>query len=978
MKKMLSPIFLFIALSVSGAIALFTSYTFETVHVRSSDATVVSEQMTTNPWVEERLKEMSLTDKIGQFFMMASSSNKGVEHYLELEKMISDHKIGGVIFFQGEREDLKIAIDRYQAKSKVPLLIAMDAEWGVGMRLSGEGRFPYNYTLGAADDTVLSQKVGRMIAEECRELGIHINFAPVADVNSNPANPVIGFRSFGEHPRLVARHVAATVRGMEAQGVMTSIKHFPGHGDTDTDSHYELPVVNNTYNQINAMDFPPFIAGIKAGAGSVMIGHLNVPSLDPSGTPTSLSKPVIQNYLKKELGFKGLVVSDALRMKAVADRYGATEAVVMAFEAGIDILLIPESLGEAITAIESRVKSGKISEEEIDQRCRKVLQAKYDYIVTPKQYEKFTAGEIQLVKRQVYEKAITVIKNENAHLPIRDYSKRIAVVSIGTTVDPFHSVLKNVGDIDLFHAYSGFEAKKNFSHLLKNYDLVVTTVHTNSVISTKDFGIPKSVSEWVNGIPAEKRDVLVLFGNPLALRNYPELELFESIVVGYENNEICNDRVGQFLVGALPSEAELTITINQKFPISSGVRIEATGRLKDSQPEEVGIDPSKLTKIDEIVHNAIKEGAFPGCQIAVAVKGKLIYHKAFGNHIYTNGKITALSDLYDIASVTKIAASTTALMKLQSQDKFTLNTTLENYLPDLTNNTNYASVRLKDMMAHQAGFVAWVPFYTATLSNGQLRKDLYSSSGNGGNSVAVTPDLFLVKSYTDSIYKRLVNTPRKERGYKYSDLGYYFVKQIVEKQSGLGLDEYLEKEIYKPLGLQTLRYNPLRYFPKDRIAPTENDQIYRKQQIHGTVHDQGAAMLGGVGGHAGLFSNARDLAQLMQLFLDKGSFGGARYIDSDVIEEYTSYQFPNSRRGAGFDKPVLSGSGGPCSDLCSKRSYGHSGFTGTLVWTDPDYDLTFVFLSNRVYPDAENWKIVNMGTRTEIQRVIYEALKAAK
>lgn len=978
MKKILSPLFLLSGLSVAAALAIFSSFTLVDIRATSGLRAFNSEEGAIIPWVEESLEQMTLREKIGQFFMMSSSSNKGEEHFQELEKMITDHGIGGVIFFQGAREDLKLAIDRYQQKSKIPLFIAMDAEWGVGMRLSAEERFPYNYTLGAANDTVLSRKVGQMIGQECRELGIHINFAPVADVNSNPDNPVIGFRSFGEQPRLVARHVAATVHGIESQGVMTSIKHFPGHGDTDVDSHYDLPVVNNSYDHINAMDFPPFIAGIKAGTGSVMIGHLSVPSLDPSGTPTSLSKTVIQNYLKGELGFKGLVVSDALRMKAIADRYGPTEAVVMAFEAGIDILLIPESLADAISAIEKKVESGAITHKEIDERCRKVLRAKYKYVVAPENFEKFTIGEVQLVKRQVYEKAITVVKNENVHLPIRDYSKKIAVVSIGTNVDLLHKVLSNVGQIDLFHAFSGFEAKKNFAHLVKNYDLIITTVHASTVIASKEFGLPKSLTEWISALPEEKRDLLALMGNPLSIRNYPELASFESIIIGYENSEICNDRVGQFIVGASPALAALPITVNSDFPIKTGIQISGTGRLKDSQPEEVGIDPNRLNKIEELVQKGISDGAFPGCQIAIAVKGNLIYHKAFGHHTYDKSRPTELAHLYDIASVTKIAASTTALMKLQTEGQFSLNTTLENYLPDLTSNTNYASVKLRDMMAHQAGFVAWIPFYTATLSNGQLRSDLYSSHDRGGNAVPVTTDIYLVKSYTDTIYKRLVNTPRREKGYKYSDLGYYFVKRIVEKQSGKQFDQYLNETIYQPLGLKTLCYNPLQYFSKDLIAPTENDMIYRKQQVHGTVHDQGAAMLGGVGGHAGLFSNARDLAQLMQLFLNKGDFAGTNYIRSEVITEYTSYQFPNSRRGAGFDKPLVSGSGGPCSDLCSKNSYGHSGFTGTLVWTDPDHDLTFVFLSNRVYPDAENWKILNLGTRTEIQRVIYEALQAAK
>lgn len=977
MKRILSPIFVSIALSVSGALALFTSYAPSEFKVLT--AKKLSEQRVAySPWVEEQIKKLTIEEKIGQFFMMASNSNKGENHFVELEQMITDHKIGGVIFFQGDRVNLKEAIDRYQAKANLPLLIAMDAEWGVGMRLTGEERYPYNYTLGAADDTRLTREIGAMIAQECRELGIHVNFAPVADVNSNPANPVIGFRSYGEQPRLVARHVAASVVGMESQGVMTSIKHFPGHGDTDVDSHYDLPVVNNTYNQINAIDFAPFRAGVNAGTGSVMIGHLNVPALDPTGTPTSLSKRVIHDYLKGELEFNGLVISDALRMKAVADRYGKTEAVVMAFEAGIDILLIPESLGEAIDAIKEKVLSGAISQEVLNDRLRKVLQAKYDYIISPKNYKKYSNGEKILAKRALYEKAFTVIKNENDHLPIRRFDQKIAIVSIGSHVEPLHEVLKLQGEIDLYHAYSGYEAKKSFLNKLNDYDLVVTIVHTSSVLSGNKFGLPKSVEEWINAVPSEKKDILVLMGNPLAIRVQKELETFESIVIGYENHEITNERMGQFLLGGIESSGKLPVTVNEDHKFGAGLKVAYTGRLKDSQPEEVGIDPAKLSEIDTIVWKAIKDHVFPGCQIAVAKDGKLFYHKAFGKHTYEGDQETKLTDLYDIASITKVAASTTALMTLESKDLFTLDATLENYLPELTRGTSYASVRLKDMLAHQAGFTPWIPFYKHTMINGDLRNDLYSKVKTDEYSVQVTPGLYIKPQYADTIYQTILKNSLSAKKYKYSDIGYYFIKKIVEKQSGAPFEDYLNKEIYRPLGLH-MCYNPLRFYSNSMIAPTENDLIFRKEQIHGTVHDQGAAMLGGVGGHAGLFSNARDLAQLMQLFLNKGTIAGVNYIEPKVVEAYTGYQYyPSNRRGAGFDKPVTSGTGGPCYEACSKSSFGHSGFTGTLVWTDPEYNLTYVFLSNRVYPDAENWKIVKEGIRTEIQRVIYEAIKASK
>ena len=982
MRRYLSPIILFASLSFAG-----TAY-FYSGDVSAVETSVVEEikdeqetkevifEVETNAWVEEQLSKMTLEEKIGQFFMVASSSNKSEEHFRNVDSLIVRDKVGGVIFFQGDRHNLRAAIERYQSEAEIPLLIAMDAEWGVGMRLFGEERFPYNYTIGAANDIELSEKIGAMIGQECRELGIHINFAPVADVNSNPNNPVIGFRSFGESPKLVGKHVAATVKGMEGQGVMTSIKHFPGHGDTDVDSHYDLPVVNNSYTQINAIDFFPFRSGINAGASTVMIGHLNVPALDDSGTPTSLSKRVIHNYLKGELGFKGIVVSDALRMKAVADRYGATEAVVMAFEAGIDILLIPESVAKAIDAISSKVESGEISSDEIDRRCRKILMAKYKHIIAPKQFKKYTESEREFVCRNLYEKAITVARNDKGLLPIDNFDKKIAVVSIGSHTDEFDDALSLMGDIDFFHAYSGFEAKKKYLSKLADYDVVLTSVHTSTVLTKNNFGIPKSLSEWISAVPDQKKDGLILFGNPLALRKMAGQQSFETVVLAYENNVTVQERVAQLIFGTYPTNGRLPISVNEELSRNSGLELPSTGRLKVSSPEELGIDPLLLSGIDSVAENGIRKKAFPGCQILVAKQGQIIYNKAFGYHTYNKELPVKTSDLYDIASITKIAASTAALMKLQSEAKFDLKSRIENYLATETAGTSYSNIYLKAMLAHQAGLHPWIPFYTNTLEAGQLRKDIYSTTKKDDFVIPVTERLYMRKDYIDSMYAQILRKPIKARKYKYSDVGYYFVKKIVEKQSGKAFDNYLMDEFYKPLGLKRMRYNPTDFYDLSEITPTENDTIFRKQLIHGTVHDQGAAMMGGVGGHAGLFSNAHDLAQLMQLFLRKGEIGGCEYFLPEIVDQYTSYQYyPSNRRGAGFDKPVINGNGGPCSNLASKSSYGHSGFTGTLVWADPEYDLIYVFLSNRVYPDAENWKIIKMNIRTEIQDIIYKAIQ---
>ncbi len=932
-----------------------------------------------NAWVDEIMAKMDLRDKISQFFTVAVYPKNSEAHFKHVDSLVSKYNIGGIILFQGDRDNLKVAIDRYQAQAKIPLLTSMDAEWGTSMRLSSEQRFPYSVTLGAANDPELSRKIAEMMGQECRELGIHLNFAPVADVNSNPRNPVIGFRSFGENPRLVGAQVRAIVQGMESQSVLTSIKHFPGHGDTDTDSHLELPTVKNSYKQIKAIDFVPFVEGIDAGASTVMIAHLNVPALDSTGTPSSLSKTVIHSYLKGELGFQGLVVSDALGMKGVADHYGKTEVVVKAFQAGCDILLMPESVVNAIDAIEAKVNNGEISEEEINIRCKRILAAKYKAIIAPKKLKEYTYAEQQLARKQVFEKAITVLKNENAVLPIQRFDQKIAVITIGENTEGVKPAMDLVTSLEHYHYPTASLALSKFGPKMAEYDLVITTLHAGSMRPAKNYKLPVGWKAWLTKTATAKQSVVALFGSPLAFKNVKEIDGINAVVVGYENNQLMQDRMGQFLLGTFASHGKLPVTVDDRFKIGHGVQVAWGGRLKDSQPEELGIDPKKLERIDEIVEKAIAAKAFPGCQIAVAVEGKMIYRKSFGFHTYEKKQSVVDTDVYDIASITKIAASTLSVMKLNTEGSFNLAATLGEYVPEEVGATGFKNIQLRQMLAHQAGLTPWIPFYTKTLEEKQLSPKYYATEKSDSFSVQVAENVWIRTGYENTMYAEILSSTLGPKRYKYSDVGYYFIKKIVEKQTGKPFAEYVTSTFYEPMGLNNMRYTPLNYFDKSRIAPTEDDQIFRKQLIHGYVHDQGAAMLGGVGGHAGLFSNATDLASLMQLFLNGGVYGGVRYISEQVIAEYTDCQYcETSRRGAGFDKPTRNRQGGPCSNKTSLKSFGHSGFTGTLAWADPERQINYVFLSNRVYPDAENWKIVSMNVRTEIQDVIYDAINAAK
>lgn len=925
----------------------------------------------------QMLEKLTLEEKIAQFFMVASWPNRDENHQQEIENLVKNDKIGGIIYFQGSKGQLKTSIARMQHVSQIPLLIGIDAEWGIAMRISEEDRFPYAYTLGAANDTVLSEKIGAMMAQECRELGIHLNFAPVADVNSNPSNPVIGFRSFGEDPELVGKHVKAMVKGMEKNGVLTSIKHFPGHGDTDADSHYELPTLSHNREHFQNIELKPFLEGIQAGASTVMIGHLSVPALDESKTPASLSPAVIKGLLQQEMGFKGLVISDALNMKAVADKYGKVDVVVKAFQAGNDILLFPENVHDAIQAIAAKVKSGEISENEINERCLKVLKAKAHALFF-KGGKNYTAGELEWARRETYEKSLTVVENKNV-LPLVNASSRIAVVSIGVNAGHFKAMADRFHAVDYYHFYSFEEASERMITKFSGYETVITTVHPKSVLASSNFSSPGKLESWIMAVPEEISHVGVFFGNPMLLKNTTVNTAFDACVLAYENHKYTQEAAAQLIFGATGAKAKLPFQVSESLQSGSGMVLEDARRLKFSQPEELGILPQDLAKIDALVQKGLDAGAFPGCQVLVAVEGKIIYSKNFGTVSYEDKTPINSNHVYDVASVSKIVGSTAALMRLQTEGRFSLDKYVKDYIPELVGSSPVGNIYIKNMMAHQAGFTPWIAFYKSTVNRGVLDKSIYSEVRKEGFDVPVASNLWIRSDYEKTIYKTILSTPlTRNPKYEYSDLGYYFAKKIIEKESGFPLDQFMYREYYDPMGLKSIRYLPLLHFPKERIVPTELDTAFRGRLVHGFVHDPGAAMLGGVGGHAGVFSNATDLAAMMQLFLNKGVYANRRYISADIVKQYTSAQLKGNRRGAGFDRPTNSRKDGPTCNLVSLESYGHSGFTGTFTWADPAYGINYVFLSNRVYPDATNKKIQEMHIRSDIQKVIYEAVMKAK
>lgn len=931
-------------------------------------------------WALEKLETMTLEEKIAQSFMVEVTPNKGEQHLSILDSLVEVHKIGGIIMFQGTVANTKSAIQRLQEKSIIPLLVGIDGEWGSNMRISDGERFPFQLTMGAANNLEATRNIARAMGQEMNELGIHINFSPVVDINTNPDNPVIGFRSFGENPLTVSKHALEMIRGMQEYHVLTSMKHFPGHGDTEIDSHVDLPVVYKTKTELNRIDWLPYKQGRLIGASSVMVGHLSVPSLDSSGLPASISPTIIKEILRKELKFEGLVISDALNMKALTKRYGDVEIVKRAYIAGNDILLYPSKVKESIEIIRLAVEKGEISEEEVNNKTLRILRAKfYSLNAEGKQPALLSKEQIEFAKIQVYEKALTVIKDNQA-LPIRDASGKNLILNLGGSGDAFNNAASLYMNAEILHYGSAKDAQAIHRFKLKEYDHIFINLIAPSVLPKNDFSYPAGWRELLNDLPDGPKIYVSFFGNPYAVKDRFEFEKVDAVVLGFQNTEIGQNRAAQLLFGGYQATAKLPITLSADYQEGFGINTAPASRLKFTVPMEFGLSDTVFNRIDSIVLAGLKAEAFPSAQIVVAKEGKVIYQKAFGYQTYEKSVPVDNYTLYDLASITKIASSTTSLMYLQDQHQFSLDSTLGVYLNDLTDSTPYANIKLRDMMAHQAALSPWIPFYTKTLVNKKPSPVYYSNKPEGNKTAVVAKDLFLDKSYEDSMMQRILSTPlRSSRAYKYSDIGYYFVKKIIEKATDTTLNEFTLNTFYGPMGLPTMGYHPLARFDVNRIAPTEEDSYFRYQKVQGYVHDMGAAMQNGVGGHAGLFSNATDMAGFMQMLLNKGEYGGERYLSKSVIDEYTACQFcPKNRRGAGFDKPVVSGNGGPTTSAVSKLSFGHTGFTGTMAWADPVNNINYVFLSNRTYPDAENWKIVKMNTRTEIQKVIYEAFQKSE
>ncbi len=934
-------------------------------------------------WVDSIYSQLTLKEKVGQLFMVRAFSGAKNQNSDKIKKLIKDHAIGGIIYSLGNSVSQAKLNNEFQSLSKIPLINGMDAEWGLSMRLDDTFPFPYNVTLGAVKDEKLIEEVGRQMGEHCKRIGVHINFAPDVDININPKNPVIGSRSFGEDKQRVTDLGLAFTKGMQSVGVLACGKHFPGHGDTDTDSHKSLPTIPFTRARMDSIEMYPFKQLIEGNVASIMIAHLNVPSLENSvSTPSSVSKKIVTNLLQEEMGFNGLVVTDALEMRGVANTGSPGDVDLRAFLAGNDMLLISEDVKLASEKIITAYNNRIITETRLERSVKKILKAKYlvglnnycDIDIENLRLDLHTL-ENDLLEEKIYENAITLLKNKDSVLPILDLKKsKIAYVKFGDASETsFVNMLKNYGKVDVIKA----QKLDQLSAKLKPYTHVIVGLHKATDTPWKDFKFTDKEKVWLYEIARNKRLILDVFTKPYALSDLLTTVNIDAIIASYQNNKVSQEKSAQLIFGALPFKGMLPVTSGKDFPVGTSLKTKAINRLQYGLPETVGLSSYGLKKVDSLANLVVKQAMAPGLQLLIAKKGKVVYHKTFGHHTYNKRQKVKPGDIYDVASMTKIMATLPMVMKLVDSGTINIDTRLKKLSKELRK-SNKDTLTIKQVLSHYGRLKPWIPFYLKTLDSGsgKLLAQYYQRRRSKNFSVKVADDLYLRTDYKDSIVKMVLESGLRNRlEYRYSDLPYYLMKDYIEKIYDQGLDKLVQDNFYKSIGANNTTYNPLQKFNKKLIIPSENDTYFRNQTVHGYVHDMGAAMLDGVGGHAGIFSNANDVAKLMQMYLQGGNYGGEQYLEKATIDSFnTCYYCPeNNRRGVGFDKPQLGEKGSTCGCV-SMDSFGHSGFTGTYTWADPDEEIVYVFLSNRTYPTMSNRKLIKTNIRTEIQRAIYESV----
>lgn len=949
-------------------------------------------------WVDSLLSKMSLEQKIGQLIMVTTYPSQGEANEAQIAKWISDYHVGGILFLKSSPHELATSAKKYQSIAQVPLYIALDAENGLSFRLDSVIRYPHAMGLGAISNDSLIYRMGREIGQQCKTLGINLNFAPVADVNSNPNNPIINYRSFGENPQRVAQKSWQLAKGMQDEHVLVSAKHFPGHGDTSFDSHLTLPSINRDYLLLDTIDFLPFKTCIANGISGIMTAHINMKGIDRSGLPATLSESIMTGILKDSLGFEGLIFSDGMNMKGITAHFSEGEAAVKALKAGVDVIEFVINPKVVIAAIIKAIDAGEITNELIEEKCKKVLLSKkwlgLDKYKQPELKNldaNLNKGEYQLTAALLYEQSLTLIQNKNNTIPLQRLDTlKIASLAIGREAkSQFQIQLEKYMEIDHFIISlnaTNDEINKIISEL-KNYNLIIAGVHGTNLTPANNYKMTNTHLKAIQGVLQYPNTIISHFGNPYALKQINNFEKASAAIVTYSETSLSQSYAAQLIFGAINCTSTLPVTINEHYIVGQGEIIKKNGRLKYTLPEEVGFNSQKLkSTIDSFAQFGIQEMVFPGCQVLVAKNGKVVFHESYGYQTYDNLRLLEKGHLYDWASVTKITGPLPLIMKMTEDSLLNLDRPFSNYWPEFLG-SNKELITLREILTHQAGLKPWIPIYFDLLKkNNKYRRSIIREYPSLRFPTRISSKLYIQKDYKHQIFTSVKDSEiLLKKKYIYSDLGFIIFPELITQLKANDYEQCLNDEFLKPLGASTVSYNPYRFYPKEEFVPTEIDNIFRKEAIQGFVHDETAAMLGGVSGHAGLFGTTNDLAKIMQFYLQKGSYGDFHYLKPATVEQFTKVQYPknDNRRGLGFDKPYIDNAKKNLKDAfpapaVSPQSYGHTGFTGIFVWCDPKNELLLIFMSNRTYPTRENKKITQLNFRTALQQAIYSKVETFK
>ncbi|MBO6026240.1 MAG: serine hydrolase [Bacteroidales bacterium] len=960
---------------------------------------LLSAQDAESRWVDSVYNSLTLEQRVAQLICMrANSPDKPFEKIVG--ECIQQYNIGGVCFFRADAVAQLEQTNAWQAMAQTPLMVAIDAEWGLAMRVKEVKPYPYQMTLGAVNDNELIYLMGQQVAEQCKRMGIHVNFAPVADVNSNAKNPVIGVRSFGESPKNVGEKAAAYALGMQSKGMITTMKHFPGHGNTDTDSHMTLPTVTRTYEEVKDIELAPFRYLIERGVNGAMVGHLYFPAIEKvENTSSSLSKGVVTDLLQQEMGFEGLIFTDGLDMKGVSQTVPADSVAYVAFLAGNDVLILPHDVPKAIQQIKEGAERDTAIAARVEESCKKIL--KFKYRAGLNHYAPMPTKNLMVdlnhqdyldLQQMLYDEAVTLLRNDDTLVPLKK-GKEVALVTIGAKENAkrFEDTLKAAGiKVKSYHVNKDRAADaKAWLPELEKANLVVVNIMQTGINASKNFGINDATVDFLNRLVAQNDVILNLFACPYALDLFRINNSVKGLLVGYQDDEAALNTVMDIVTGKQCAHGTLPVSTTKfncgdgivpadypvAMPPSAPVLREGSLSIDQTPLPKGTLDPVYERMLDSVAKMGIEKAAYPGCQILAMKDGKEVYNKCFGTFTYDSSAKVVPEDVYDVASLTKIFASTLAIMKLYEDSLLDINKTMGDYFPYL-NSSDKGAIKIIDILTHQSGMKSWIPFHQKMYDENGPKAEYFIDHIDETHTVRVAENLYLVNDYKEQIIDSIMKSPMKEQKYVYCDMGFYFVPELVKQLTNMTLEEYLHEKFYDPMHLVSIGYCPLRWRTRETIIPTEDDQVFRKQLLWGDVHDQMAALMGGVSGHAGLFANSHDLAVIAQMLLDEGKFEGKQLLKPETIKYFTTAPFTdnNNRRGLGFDKLPLEKKGSStASKSASMASYGHTGFTGTFFWNDPENHLLIVFLSNRVNPNSDCKQLMRLNIRTVLHDILYQA-----